>query len=243
MQWCLLCQREKSNREFSSDRASCRQCLGRVDRAWALPNQGEYGPYIDYPRKIAKKRWPRNEDEAESIAWDQIVTAKELYDPSKAKAKGRPLEFYTRLRIYNEIQNQRRKAEPLVPWTSLGKFTTNDDWKRREIRIEAGIAAQPWCKAVSPDCRAIIDDPTNAEMVDAERRVRVWLLWSQLFGEPLTFENAKAHFGVTDPTVASAKAFGYAMKALGYKARKRRIKGHESLVRVYEPPEPISIAS
>jgi hypothetical protein len=242
MQWCLLCQREKANREFQPDRASCRQCLGRSDRwsaqpTYGCPNRGEYGPYIGYARKIADKWWEGNRDEAESIAWEQIVMAKELYDPSR----GMPLDQYTKLRTFNEIQNQRRKAEPLNPWTRLRRTIKDDDGEERLMRIEEGIAAQP--DGAGPGLRHLVDDPTNQAMVDAYGKVRLWLEWSELFGDPLTFENAKAFFGVTDPTIGNAKAFGHAMKTLGFEARRRRIKGHEGLVRVYEPREPISIAS
>jgi hypothetical protein len=169
--------------------------------------------------------------------------AKELYDP--AKSNGMTLKSYTKLRIFNEIQNQRRKAEPLNPWTRLRKTMIDDDGEERPMRIEEGIAAHPNA-AAGLGLRHIVDDPTNQAMVEAEGKVRRWLQWSQLFGEHLTFDNAKAYFGVTDPDMGNRRAFGWAMTALGYEARRRRIKGHEGLVRVYEPREdrePVRVAS
>jgi hypothetical protein len=129
------------------------------------------------------------------------------------------LERYTRLCIHNAIANERRKAKHVVPWTTLGlDMQKPGKGKRTEIRIDAAI----------PQSRP------DVEPAQAQRGIRLWLLLAELSGEPLTFESAKAYFK-GEPLVGSPKAFGHAMKKLGYTSR--RVKRGGKLVTVYEPCE------
>jgi hypothetical protein len=191
MQWCLWCECVKPNTAFRADRASCRACLAGFRRA-----PSPYEPYIKY----ARQQWKNNTGDAEAIAWTEIDQAQRTFDPSR----GMTLDAYTRLRIHNAIANERRKLKHFVPWSKLGlDMQRPGKGKRTEIRIDAAIA-QP-----TPD----------PEPIHAQWGVRWWLLWSEVFGEPLTFESAKAHFGQNDPTVGCPKRFVDVMKKLGFDSR------------------------
>jgi hypothetical protein len=194
MQLCLLCQSIKPNRDFDPDRASCRACLGRFDRKYGPPTDSEYRPFIEY----AKRQWWRNRSEAEAIAWAEIAEAKRIFDPPQ----GMTLDAYTRLRIHNAIANARRKGKHFIPWTDLNPTMERPGKEPREIPIEQ-------VPATTEPALALVSE-------EAVRRVRAWLLWCELFGEPVTFEGAKAHFGQHDPTIGNEKSFGWAMKGLGY---------------------------